>query len=90
MCAIAGILNLPAPAETVRNMKQTMRRRGPDDFGIIQDGAVTLLHARLTIYILQCFNAVADDCIGNFLIMHISTLSREPLAGGESGTYPDA
>lgn len=49
MCAIAGILNLPAPAETVRNMKQTMRRRGPDDFGVFQNDDVTLLHARLTV-----------------------------------------
>ena len=49
MCAIAGILNLPAPAETVRNMKQTMRRRGPDDFGVFHNDDVTLLHARLTV-----------------------------------------
>ena len=49
MCAIAGILNLPAAMETVEAMGATMRRRGPDDFGIFQEDAVTLLHARLAV-----------------------------------------
>ncbi len=49
MCAIAGILNLNAAPETVAAMQKTMRRRGPDDFGIFQKGDVTLLHARLTV-----------------------------------------
>ena len=47
MCAIAGILNLNAAPQTVQAMEKTMRRRGPDDFGIFQKGDVTLLHARL-------------------------------------------
>ena len=49
MCAIAGILNLKASPETAAAMKHTMRRRGPDDFGVYQEGDVTLLHARLTV-----------------------------------------
>ena len=49
MCAIAGILNLNAAVQTVQAMEKTMRRRGPDDFGIFQKGEVTLLHARLTV-----------------------------------------
>ena len=49
MCAIAGMLNLKASPETVAAMEKTMRRRGPDDFGIFQDDDVTLLHARLTV-----------------------------------------
>ena len=49
MCAIAGILNLNAAPQTVQAMEKTMRRRGPDDFGIYQEGDVTLLHARLTV-----------------------------------------
>lgn len=49
MCAIAGLLNLTASPETVQAMHDTMRRRGPDDFGIFQRGDVSLLHARLTV-----------------------------------------
>ena len=49
MCAIAGMLNLNASPETVTAMQKTMCRRGPDDFGIFQNGDVTLLHARLTV-----------------------------------------
>ena len=49
MCAIAGILDLAAPPGTIEEMRKTMRRRGPDDFGIFQDGETTLLHARLAV-----------------------------------------
>jgi len=49
MCAIAGILDLPTLPSTVEAMQQTMRRRGPDDFGIFEDHFVTLLHARLAV-----------------------------------------
>ena len=49
MCAIAGILNLNAAAQTVQAMGETMKRRGPDDFDIFRQGEVTLLHARLTV-----------------------------------------
>ena len=49
MCAIVGILNLNAAPQTVQAMEKTMRRRGPDDFGMFQKGDVTLLHARLTV-----------------------------------------
>ena len=49
MCAIAGILDLAAPPGTIEEMKKTMRRRGPDDFGLFQEEAATLLHARLAV-----------------------------------------
>ena len=49
MCAIAGILGLPAPDAGVKAMQQTMVRRGPDDRGIFQDTDVTLLHSRLSV-----------------------------------------
>ncbi len=49
MCAISGMIALPAGAETVQNMLATMRRRGPDDAGCFQEGEATLLHTRLAI-----------------------------------------
>ena len=49
MCAIAGILGLCACEDTVESMKTTMRRRGPDDFGVFRSEDVTLLHARLSV-----------------------------------------
>ena len=49
MCAIAGILGLPATDGTADAMLKTMVRRGPDDRGIFRDGDVTLLHARLAV-----------------------------------------
>lgn len=49
MCAIAGILALEAPQSLIDTMKKTMRRRGPDDFGVYSDAGATLLHARLTV-----------------------------------------
>ena len=53
MCAIAGILDLPANRETIAAMGKTMRRRGPDDFDSYQHHDVTLLHARLAVIDLQ-------------------------------------
>ncbi len=49
MCAIAGILNLNISAAGLSAMERTMRRRGPDDFGIFECRDATLLHARLTV-----------------------------------------
>lgn len=49
MCAIAGILGLPAAEEVQKSMLSTMRRRGPDGFGSYQHGNVCLLHTRLSI-----------------------------------------
>ena len=49
MCAIAGMLNLHAPDDVIRAMHETMRRRGPDDFGVFRGEDVTLLHARLAV-----------------------------------------
>ncbi len=49
MCAISGMIALPAGAETVQNMLATMRRRGPDNAGCFQEGEATLLHTRLAI-----------------------------------------
>ena len=49
MCAIAGIVGLMACEDTVQAMQNTMRRRGPDDFGVFRGENVTLLHARLAV-----------------------------------------
>ena len=47
MCAIAGILGLPAP--NTQKMLETMSRRGPDASGSFHDRDCTLLHARLAV-----------------------------------------
>ena len=49
MCAIAGMLGLPADPSILDKMLKTMERRGPDDNGIWQEEDCTLLHARLAI-----------------------------------------
>ncbi len=49
MCAIAGIMNLKADADTIDRFRRTMYRRGPDDFGVFTDRDITLLHARLSV-----------------------------------------
>ncbi len=49
MCAIAGVINLEITKESVESMLNTMRRRGPDDTGFIQERGCTLLHARLAV-----------------------------------------
>lgn len=49
MCAIAGILALPAEDTVVNNMLTTMARRGPDGFGVFRDPPCVLLHTRLAI-----------------------------------------
>ena len=49
MCAIAGMLNLNLSAGGLERMKATMRRRGPDDFGVYSAEGLTLLHARLAV-----------------------------------------
>ena len=49
MCAIAGVVNLKITKETVESMLDTMRLRGPDDRGFIQERGCTLLHARLAV-----------------------------------------
>ena len=49
MCAIAGILGLPAPSETEHALLATMRRRGPDGSGCYRHKDVCLLHTRLSI-----------------------------------------
>ncbi len=49
MCAIAGILGLPATDETKDSMLKTMHRRGPDASGTYESGDCTLLHARLAV-----------------------------------------
>lgn len=49
MCAIAGILGLPAQGDTIEKMLRTMARRGPDGNGIYDVCGCTLLHARLAI-----------------------------------------
>ena len=49
MCAISGMINLPASEKTLCRMLETMRRRGPDDRGVYREKGCTLLHGRLAI-----------------------------------------
>ena len=49
MCAIAGIIGLPADETTVEQMLETMNRRGPDGRNVYRDRDTTLLHCRLAV-----------------------------------------
>lgn len=49
MCAISGMIGLPADEAVIQNMLATMHRRGPDERGIFTEGETTLLHTRLAI-----------------------------------------
>ena len=49
MCGIAGMISLPADANTVGKMLGTMKRRGPDSSGMYESEHCTLLHCRLAI-----------------------------------------
>ena len=49
MCAIAGIIDLPADGYVIDKMLATMLRRGPDETGVCSVGCGWLLHARLTV-----------------------------------------
>ena len=49
MCAISGIIGLPAEDEMIRTILATMKRRGPDAQGVYQERDAALLHARLAI-----------------------------------------
>ena len=53
MCGIAGVITLHPDAGALRGALEAsaaaLRHRGPDDFGITIDGAVGLVHTRLSI-----------------------------------------
>lgn len=49
MCAIAGIIGIPAEEFVCRRLLKTMERRGPDGQGSYQNELCTLLHTRLAI-----------------------------------------
>lgn len=49
LCAIAGIIGMPADEKTVQKMLNTMNRRGPDGKGVYREDEITLLHTRLAI-----------------------------------------
>lgn len=49
MCAIAGLIGLPADDAIMERMLSTMRRRGPDAQGIWNCDDAYLLHARLAV-----------------------------------------
>lgn len=49
MCAIAGIIGLPADEKTLGAMLQSMHRRGPDAEGIYETAVAIVLHSRLII-----------------------------------------
>ena len=48
MCAIAGILDLPAGG-AIHRMLRTMTKRGPDATAYLEEECCTLLHARLVV-----------------------------------------
>ena len=49
MCAIAGIIGLPADEKTLGAMLRSMHRRGPDAEGIYETAEAIVLHSRLII-----------------------------------------
>lgn len=49
MCGIAGVLGINNASTHVKNMLDAMHHRGPDDWGVHEDGDVTLGHKRLSI-----------------------------------------
>ena len=49
MCAIAGLVGVFPEENTVNEMLKTMKRRGPDGFGVITEPGCTLLHTRLAV-----------------------------------------
>ncbi len=49
MCAIAGVFRMELGDQALRNMLNTMVRRGPDEEGILRRGECTLLHRRLAV-----------------------------------------
>jgi asparagine synthase (glutamine-hydrolysing) len=52
MCGIVGVLNLdgrPVSEDLLHRMAWNLRHRGPDESGVIADGALGLAHTRLSI-----------------------------------------
>lgn len=53
MCGLAGVISLSSTAASLQAQLEAaaaaLRHRGPDDFGITLDGAVGLVHTRLSI-----------------------------------------
>ena len=49
MCGIAGSIFMPASTKEAEHALTMLLNRGPDGHGILMDGSVTLIHARLTI-----------------------------------------
>lgn len=49
MCGIAGVVGINNASIHVKNMLDAMNHRGPDDWGIIEDGDMTFGHKRLSI-----------------------------------------
>lgn len=49
MCAISGMIGIPASGAVIQAMLETMHRRGPDGRGVYQYEDAALLHTRLAI-----------------------------------------
>lgn len=49
MCGIAGMVGLPYKEHSLKDMIETMLRRGPDSNGIVRKDGCVLLHSRLAI-----------------------------------------
>lgn len=67
MCAIAGVIGLPADCSVVKKMLSTMCRRGPDAQGAYFGNECCLLHSRLTVI----------DPEGGVQPMHLSWQGKE-------------
>lgn len=53
MCGIAGMVGMDCEDIVCTRMLESMKRRGPDQNGMWKKGAVTLLHARLSVIDLE-------------------------------------
>ncbi len=53
MCGIAGMVGVPYNEKILKDMEQTMLRRGPDSRGVAVMDACVLLHSRLAIVDIQ-------------------------------------
>jgi asparagine synthase (glutamine-hydrolysing) len=49
MCGIAGVIGIINASIHVKSMLDAMNHRGPDDWGVLSDGDMTLGHKRLSI-----------------------------------------
>jgi len=72
MCGICGIISdIPKPLykEQIKRMLNSIRHRGPDEFGFYLENQVLLAHARLSIIDLEASKQPMSDPTGRFTII---------------------